>query len=184
MSGPSSVIRQYHYGVRVASWSFFWGVLLAAIWAGHEYSQIQRRARAVAMIDKCGGTVIYDYQWSPSKAWLPNAVPPGPKWLRQLLGDKFRANAVEVQLFAGPKKRPEVFTDAEAKQLSVLTEVQWLVLMDTNLTDAGLKHLSSLKKLERLDLEGTPVTEAGVQKLHRALPKVRIFYDDNMIAPE
>lgn len=183
MSGPSSVIRQYHYGVLAASWSLLWGLLLVTILAEHEYNQIQQRARAVAMIENCGGTVIYDYQWSPSKEWLPNAVPPGPKWLRQLLGDKFRANVVEVQLFAGPKNQPEDFTDTAAKQLSVLTEVQWLVLMDTNLTDAGLKYLTSLKRLERLDLEGTPVTEAGVQKLHRALPKARIFFDDGMIAP-
>lgn len=184
MSGSSSVIQQCLKCVQAASWSLLWGLLFATVWAGREYGQIQQRARAVAMIENCGGTATYDYQWSPSKAWLPHAIPPGPRWIRQLLGDHFRANVVEVQLFAGSKKRPEAFTDAEAKQLSVLTEIKWLVLMDTKLTDTGLKHLGTLKKLERLDVEGSPVTEAGVQGLHRALPKARIFYDDGMISPE
>ena len=128
--------------------------------------------------------MTYDYQWSATKVWIPNAVPPGPEWARRLLGQNFAANVVEVQLFAGPNRLPEKFTDVEAALLASLRRLEWLVLNDTAITDSGLKSLSTLKRLERLDLERTKVSEAGVQELHRALPRVKVYYDEGMVAPE
>ena len=154
---------------------------VACLWSLHFVLMCHARTTAVRTIEECGGTVTYDYQWSPTKTWIPNAVPPGPEWARRLLGQNFAANVVEIQLFAGPNQHPEKFTDIEATQLAALTRLEWLVLTDTGITDAGLKHLSTLKKLERLDLERTKVSEAGAQGLHRVLPKVKIYFDDGMV---
>src|SRR5688572_774909 len=134
------------------------------LWLGWQVSELHQKQQAVSVIEAVGGTVTYDYQWNTDHSWNPDAVPPGPAWLRQMLGDNYQANVVEIQLFAGSRQRPLRFTDADAKHLGVLHELKWLVLQDTNLTDQGLLHLRSLTKLERLDIEGTHVTEAGVRK--------------------
>jgi hypothetical protein len=143
---------------------------------------IRQRAKAVAVIESVGGHVEYDFRSHDGTYW-PNAVPPGPAWLRRFLGENYLANVVEVQLFADRDMEPDKITDPEASQLAALTEAKWFVLMDTGITDAGLKHFKRLRKLERLDLEGSLVTEAGARELHRALPRLRISFTDGLIDP-
>jgi hypothetical protein len=134
------------------------------------------RSLAIRDLEALGASITYDYRWGRDGAWRPNAHAPGPAWLKWLLGENYFASAVEVQLFADPKMSPHRFTDEQAARIAVLTELKWLVLMDTRLTDAGLKHLTSLRKLERLDLEGTAVTEAGVNDFKLSSPHVLVCY--------
>ncbi len=152
-------------GLSGLAWCVF---CTAVIWIAQIGLEIRSRQVAVKAIERCGGTVSYDYQWTSSKAWIPDAVPPGQKWARDIFGEDFAANVVEVQLFAGAKSHPEEFTDAEAKCLASLTKVKWMVLTDTSITDSGLKYLAGLKNLERLDLERTKITEVGVKALHQS----------------
>ena len=154
------------------------------VWLIQTAGEIRACSVAVQAIERCGGAVTYDYQWTSAKAWIPDAEPTGPKWARRAFGENFAANVVEVQLFSGPNQHPEEFTDDQARYLASLTKVQWLVLTDTSITDSGLKHLEGLNRLERLDLERTKVTEAGIQKIHQSLPKVKIYFDDGMVGPE
>jgi hypothetical protein len=146
------------------------------VWLGIELNRIREKARAVSMLEALGAYVTYDYQWSESGAYVSDAEPPGQQWLKDVLGSHYRANVVELHLFAKRGKTPEKLTDENAHLLSALTELDWLVLMDTNITDAALEHFTGLKKLTRLDLEGTRVTTNGVQKLCDALPRIAVFY--------
>ncbi len=152
---------------------------------GWEFGQIRRRAKAVAVIESFGGYVEYDYRMTRS-GYRPDAIPPGPKWLRRILGEFYATNVIQVQLFAradkppkGRTRRAEDFTDVEAQHIAALTELDWLVLDDTKITDNGLAHLAGLKKLGRLDLGRTQVTRAGVERLHRALPQACIVFGDD-----
>jgi hypothetical protein len=146
-----------------------------AICLSFPIQQIRAKTAAVQLIEQFGGAVTYDYQWSPSEEWIAESSPPGQAWLKQMLGENYRANVVEVQLFRENGANPAAFGDDQLKALGALTELRWLVLMDTGVTDQGLKHIRHLKKLERLDLEGSKVTKQGAEELKKALPDVRIY---------
>ena len=55
-----------------------------------------------------------------------------------------------------------------------MTNLQFLLLSNTNVTDAGLVHMKALTGLRYLNLHSTKVTDAGVKKLEAALPKCKI----------
>lgn len=148
---------------------------LVAVWTGWTVSKAQRRQRAIAAIERLGGFIDYKHKWKDGE-FRPNAEPPGPTWMRKILGERFAAEPLEIQLFADGRMRPIEFTDSEAAEISQFGELTWLVLMDTKLTDAGLRHFHRLKKLGRLDLERTAVTDVGVAELKRVLPDCRVFY--------
>jgi hypothetical protein len=151
-------------------------------WLAYEANRIHEQARAVAIIESLGGYVDYDFR----RRLGYDAEPPGPRWLRSVLGEYYAAKVIEAQLSRDAPTlrgggRPELFTDEHARQIAVLVDLDWLVLDDTKMTDEGLQCLKSLKKLGRLDLEGTPVTEQGVMELRRALPQARISHDGGSV---
>lgn len=138
--------------------------------------EMQQTMRAIARIHELGGEISYGFQWSEEGAWQENAKPPGHQYLQKVFGEYYAADPVEIQLFAGQGMSPAKFTDADAKELSRLSELKWLVLQDTGLTDIGLAHFKSLKNLERLDIEGTSVTTKGVAALKESLPHLQVFH--------
>jgi hypothetical protein len=164
--------RRFRYSLR----TLLIVVTLIGVWLAVELNRIREKTHAISMLKAWGAGITYDYEWSASGAYIPNAQPPGLQWLKRLLGSHYRSNVVKVELFVERGMTPEKLNDENAHLLSALTEVDWLMLMDTNIGDAGLKHLKGLKKLGRLDLEGTRVTSEGVHELCDALPKVRVFY--------
>ena len=70
---------------------------IACSWLAVKIRQAQRQQEAVAEIQKLGGSIVYDWPagWKPARNVLP---PPGPAWLRSLLGvDLFlTVHAVDV----------------------------------------------------------------------------------------
>jgi hypothetical protein len=154
-------------------------------WLVAESAKTQHKVLAIRRVEELGGSISYDYQWSKSGTWLPDATPPGHPWLKRLYGDYYAVNPVEIQLFAGGsaakrsrRSTPEDFTDSDARLISVLEEVRWLVLQDTGLTDVGLQHLRRISNLERLDIEGTHVTRRGVDEFKRHSLNVDVLYGE------
>jgi hypothetical protein len=150
-------------------------VTLVAIYLGLIVYPARQKQHSINSLVAIGAEVTFDYQWGPDHAWKPNASVPGSTLLKVIMGEHYSANVVEVQLFAGPGMAPERFDDSYAKQLSRLTEIRWLVLMDTRMSDSGLANFTVLRKLERLDIEGSPVTEKGIAALRTALPNIDIY---------
>lgn len=68
---------------------------------------------------------------------------------------------------------PEI-TDTGMTYLTGLTNLQVLDLQGTSVTDAGLTQLETLQELEEVWLEGSQVTQAGVERLHGAIPGLKI----------
>ncbi|MCI0558493.1 MAG: leucine-rich repeat domain-containing protein [Nitrososphaera sp.] len=151
-------------------------VMVAGILLGLVVHPARQRQRVIDAITQMGGALTFDYQRSSNHAWRPDAKSPGSTFMKALLGDKYQAKVVEVELFAGPGMSPERFNDSHAKQLALFTELEWLVLRNTKMTDTGLSELSNLKKLERLDIEGSTVTEAGVERFRRQNSAIPIYY--------
>ena len=72
--------------------------------------------------------------------------PPGPEWLRELVGEEY------------------------------FVTIDYVGLHNTKVTDVGLEHLEGLTNLKRLNLVNTQITDEGVKKLQKALPNCQIRF--------
>ena len=154
---------------------------IACIWLAVVFNQCRRQRLAIEAITKAGGIVGFDYQFeSPSK----DAPPPGPPWLRQIVGDELFRTPVHVEIrgegiddallakhLAGVQSTQFLFiqsdrvTDATLARLARLPNVDMLHLKCGQISDAGLAHLGSMKQLESLGIDCPRITDAGASHL-------------------
>ena len=145
----------------------------------HLMRRAERQRRAVQAIRKAGGQVCYDYEFD----FLVKPKPPGPAWLRRLVGIDFFANVVHVYLdtevddedlehLNGLPKLDTLslggtqVTDGGLAQLKLLGDLQHLALVcNPHVGDRGLGHLRGLKKLKTLVLSSTQITVEGLRHL-------------------
>ena len=125
--------------------------------------QAERQREAVEAIRELGGNVRYDYQFDKAGSLMLEQEPPGPAWLRALVGDDFFADVLHVSFFMAPKAA-EV-NDVVFEHVKPLRRLEWLRLRGTQITDPGLLELNRLTELVYLDLSGTHVTDAGLNHL-------------------
>jgi Leucine-rich repeat (LRR) protein len=128
-----------------------------SLWVG----PAERQRRAVAAIDKFGGSVRYGELAAGERFPVT--------FLRRWLSPDYFDEVEEVDL-TGTQ-----VTDAGLAHLQGLTGLQGLWLINTQVTDAGLAHLQGLTGLQVLSLDNTQVTDAGLAKLRQALPKCAII---------
>ncbi len=122
---------------------------------GWKVERARKQREAVAWVDEMGGSVSYDYEVDGV------LKPPGPKWLRNLLGIDYFDDVVGVGF--GTTQVSDV------TPLSGLTSLRALDLHSTQVSD--ITPLSGLTSLQALDLHGTQVSEEAVEQLKRALPE-------------
>jgi hypothetical protein len=115
---------------------------IACSWFTVRMQQAKRQREAVEGIEKLFGSVWYDYEER-------KVEPPGPAWLRNLLGGDFFSQVVGVNLHSAH------VTDADLKYLKGLTQLIRLDLGNHPITDAGLENLEGLTELRVLGLYGT-----------------------------
>jgi hypothetical protein len=191
MSDTKPQRRWFQYSLR----ALLVFVTLCAIlcsWLAVKLQQAKRERETAEKIENLG-TVVYDWQIDVNGAIRANAEPPGPIWLRNLLGEDFFQSVIAVAFVEDPQNM-----DATLEDLRGFSQLQELSLPGTSVTDAGLKHLKGLNQLRRLDLcsthvtdsgltnlkglsqlqelylDRTQVTDAGVKKLQQALPNCKI----------
>jgi Leucine Rich repeat len=124
--------------------------LICAVAAGWLCKKIEKKSKeqeAVKAIVKSRGEVMYD----------SGSRPPGPGWLRGLLGEHFFSQVDQVTLHHA--------TDTELECLEKLPDLVSVDLEGARITDVGLLHLRGLTRLEYLDLRGTKVTDVGIVNL-------------------
>jgi hypothetical protein len=163
-------------------------IAIGAGWLGKRIEQKRRQREAVEAIGRLGGWISYDY------GTLMGVTPPGPEWLRNLLGeDFFCGNAVTVSLSHGTNVSDSALvhltalprlqildlnntqvTDAGLIQLEGLAALEGLGLGATRVSDTGLVHLKRLQRLKTLYVRGTKITDAGVIEFERALPNCKV----------
>jgi hypothetical protein len=89
--------RWYRFGLR----TLLICVTLAGCglgWLGFKVREARQQAAVIALIEKLGGGVQYDYQFDAQGNYQPDTEPPGPAWLHALLGDDFFRNPSQVIL--------------------------------------------------------------------------------------
>ncbi len=165
--------------------------------------RLNDKRAAVAAIQRLGGTIQYNYgrisQYDAEGRQITGQIgtgqPPGPAWLRGLLGDNYFASVVRVVLPpqrvvlrskykrwmaiepsvnemrtmpTPPHYLPDgaVIDDDGLKVVAKLTDLEALCLFWTEIGDAGLANLSPLTRLRYLDFQHTNVTDAGLEQLH------------------
>jgi hypothetical protein len=150
--------RRFQFGIR-ALLLLMVVVAIPCGWLAAAREQARKQRDAVAEIEKAGGWVHYDYELNAAAGLAPGATPPGPSWLRRLLGDDVLVDVSDVGL-GGDKA-----SDAVLQQLEGLTQLRELHLYQANVTDAGLRHLEGLTQLQRLNITYTAVGDAGMEHL-------------------
>ena len=169
-------------------------LLIPCVWFVMKMEHAAKQKAVVEELENLGGLVWYDYQFEADGApSSKDPQPPGPFWLRRLLGDDFFINVTKLDL-----RQTEV-GDAGLAHLNALADLESLTLGEragdvglehlkglpllhtlnlraTRVTDAGLVHLQALPHLRSLDLRDTRVTDAGLQELRKALPNCAIAH--------
>jgi Leucine-rich repeat (LRR) protein len=143
-------------------------------WVAMRVGVVRRERAAVAAFDRC--QVYYDYQrrsaYSAAELdfetlnqpdyfewgyYDEDAIPPGPEWLRQWLGDDILASVTYIQIPG--QYRPVPGTNVAKLQTADLTPLSQLsslehVVFTSDIAAADLNYLSGLKNLKVLVLQG------------------------------
>ena len=114
-------------------------------WLGVKIQKAQRQKAAVEAILKSGaGGVIYDFQMDSQGNMIPNATPPGSKWLRSLVGVDFLQSVVGVVYYANHS-----LVAADFERLNDLSELKKLLLLGPRrIPEPAMKPLAGLTRLE------------------------------------
>lgn len=162
-------------------------VLLAGVFMSWLTIEVRRQQEAVQAIRGLGGSVVYLHQLIRDKSMPPansrvslTSPPPGPAWLRRILGEDFFATVVHVSVHDDAqmellKELPHVKTveacgphgisDAGLAHLRGLAELETLIIFSGEVTDSGLQHLQRLNRLRSLTIVSSKVTDNGLEYL-------------------
>lgn len=150
--------------------------------------QAIRQRHAVEAIRTSGGSAIYDFQMRGGKV-LVSPHPPGPDWLRDIVGVDFLARVEVVTLTAPNDKSLSAIADLGALRslalsgeklkngdvlsiVSRLKRLRSLWLYNFTVDEACWKTLGKINSLETLNLWGTKLTSAAVGEIKR-LPRLK-----------
>ena len=128
--------RWYQYSLRTL---FVFMVLcaIACSWFAVKMQRVSEREETVRAIRKEGGWVWYDYKRNAAPGSTPE--PPGPLWMRKLLGDNFFAKVVVARAPLGVR----------LEHWKGLTDLE-VIDLKRPVTDADLEYLKELTKLKEL----------------------------------
>jgi hypothetical protein len=141
-------------------------LVIPVAWFSVEVEKAARQKAAVEGIENSGGDVLYEHQSESDGNFDPLAPPPGPKWLRRLLGDDLFTTVVLA----------DVYTDDGAAYLEQLPKLRRVHLLGPAITDSALLHVADLNELEMLTVaRDLPITDRALGALTR-LRHLKILY--------
>jgi len=176
-------------------------MILVCVTLGWKIVQVRKQRAVVAWVQESGGNVLYDYE-SYVDGWpQDNPRPPGPEFLRKLLGDDFFSNVTYIEIseeelsdvtpLAGLASLIWLGLDntrvSDVMPLAGLTSLSFLYLENTQISD--VTPLARLTSLEELDLRYTQVSDvtplAGLTLLQELnLDNTQISEDDYKMLQE
>jgi len=128
---------------------------LFALWLGIQVHRARQQKLAVtALMALPRASIAYHHEYDAAGNRIPQAQPPGPAWLRRMVGEEYFVSVRSVGLPGS--------TDADLAQLESLRELEELVVDGPRFTDDGLSHLEGLSRLKRLALLAPELTDAGL----------------------
>ena len=116
-------------------------VTVFCVWMGFTAKRARDQREAVEAIEALGGTVDYEHEvFEVVNQLYVLGRPPGPEWLRKLVGDEYFVSVNRVALPA------------------------------SKLDDAMISRFERLTNLRYLNLIDTPISDESIEKLQQALP--------------
>jgi hypothetical protein len=163
------------------------GLLLVIALLGVAFGAIcnpaARQRRAVAIIKGGGGSVTYDYQVDENQggAHRYDAPPPGPDWLRKLIGVDYLATVVEAEVTSDDSLvaidglphlndlyvRGMTIADARMDRARRLSELRYFCISAACPADREWAFLGRLTHLRMLFLDGAGIDDATVLQASR-----------------
>ena len=134
-------------------------VAVVAVPLAGKFNRVRNQRAVVAEVADLNGQVIYDYQLGFKEPARQTVEPPGPRWLRELLGDDFFATVARIDIEDVP------VTGATLALIATLPDLQQLGLTSNQINVTGLRHLAKLNKLEGLGLQSTSITDSSLAHL-------------------
>ncbi len=161
--------------------ALFFMVTVLCVALGYKVHQVQRQREAVRALAAEKVILLWDYQLAG------RTDPPGPEWLRQLLGDDFFAHVGMIGFVVpmwGVPTSDKVDDDLLAN-LRSLRLVERIRLDDCDqITDRGLASVGTLGRLTELNLSNTHVTDVGIAKLAPLRRLERLTLDETAITDQ
>lgn len=162
-SQPPVVPKSRRRWLRFSLRTMVLAVTLFCIWLGVTANRANRQRRAVETIKSHGGYVRYDYEADEHGGIAAHAAPPpGPDWLRNLIGLDYFATVVMV----GVDSQNGSVDDSVAA-LTDLPDLRSLTLRGAGVTDSIMARVGSLTKLHVLQVQKSAITEAGWKPLEQ-----------------
>ncbi len=175
---PLPLVKIHRRWFRFSLRTMLVAITLFCIWLGVTASRANRQRKAVETIRSYGAYVRYDYEMADN-GWevrRDNPLPPGPVWLRNLIGIDYFATAVNVCLDHGND-----VNDDSISALVELSQVRRIDIEGANVTDAVMAKLKGLKQLRDLFVNKSSVTESGWEFLeHLTRLKSLALYGSNV----
>jgi hypothetical protein len=172
-------------------------IAVVGLGLGWLVNKIHRQRTAKAFIEANGGRVGYDRGfWDPLQPNPPE--PPGPRWLRRLIGGELFEEIAMVGLDFSEIRRSHAsssevlewtvrgasritildinhgdLSDAAYRAIGKLTALEVLALRDEDPTDAQISYLASLKRLRILEVySGSRLTDNALASISK-LPNLK-----------
>ncbi len=160
------VSRPWHRYLRFSLRGLIALLLVIGTWLGWIVRNAGIQREAVVAIQKAGGSVAYDWEWTNEKS-IPGGEPPAPRWLVDLIGADYFGHVASVSL-------SQTGSGATYAQVERLTRLERLNLLTSSLDYSGLARLKGLTNLAVLSLIGTKVTDADLVNL-KGLTKLTVL---------
>lgn len=140
-----------------------------AAWLGAKIDRCRQMQSVVDKIRQCGGTVQYDYEFDENGEWINAGCrpPPGPAWLRAIVGDCLFSEPVSVAF------EPHARVEEGLDHARALPSLRSLTVFSPR-TDAVLSKISHCGALEELWIVGW-LRGARLECLN-ALPRLRVLH--------
>jgi hypothetical protein len=146
-------------------------------WLAVRMEKLQRQREIIREIQKESGYIFYDYELDSSFDVIPSAEPPGPKWIRDLLGDDFFCSVTAVVFYQDQDSKSYHVSNrcmANLQEFPDLEELKILFLRDQGksvrhipieFSDTAMQSIGKLRNLKILWIMGPEITDARLEHL-------------------
>jgi len=139
-------------------------VCLASAWVGEKVSRGKQEAAAVRRLRQRPLVLDYDYEYD-EKIYVI-ADPPGPQWLRELLGEFYFQHVIRVTAVGNLFQPAASITDEHMYLLHDLPRLKEVDFSSTAVTDKGLLYICDhCPQLRDVDVSYNDISDDGLCKI-------------------
>jgi hypothetical protein len=158
-ASPTKTRRWFSFSLR----TLFVVMTVVCIWVGFKVNRARNVKNAIAEVERLGGKIVYLH--CMDRPTIPPPEPPGPKWLRNLIGDEFFVEVLQIELHT------DQANDETIALIAKLPRMDSLVVTSNSITDKGMAHLAQATSLLAWDIKSDHITPSCLSYLH-GLPKL------------